>query len=136
MADLTLKCSAINGGTAVNLQANSVTYNWNNFVHVPDVGGSTGDPVVVVDHVGNTVPKIIIKGIINTNDAASNSITFALLKLFAQQRANDIFITDGKLFPVADTDKVVIRSFSMNSRYGDDINEGRIDYSLELVETN
>jgi len=137
MADLTLKSSGINGGTAVNLQGADVTYKWNNYVNVPDVPSkfAATDAQVTTDFLGWTNPVVIVRGVIDTNNAATNSITLALLKSFATEKTNDVYVTETVLFPTIDTSLVQIRSFTLKRARANDENEGRIDYSIELVET-
>ena len=137
MADITLKSSGINGGTAVNLQAVSIIYKWNNYVNQPDVPAkfAATDAQVEVDFLGWTNPTIVIRGVVDTNTAASNSLTLALLKLFTQEKTNAVYITDDLLFSVADTSIVQIKSFDISRAYAEDINEGKYNYSIHLVET-
>ena len=113
--DLTLKCSSVNGGTAVNLQGVELTYGWNNYVSVPDVASkfAATDAQVETDFNGWTNPKIVLRGVIDVNDATSNSLTIALLKSFTKEKTNPIYITEQHLFPVADTNMVQIMSFTL-----------------------
>lgn len=133
----------INAGVAVELQGAQITYSFNNFIKVPDVPSVflSTEAQVVVDTVGNTNPTIIIRGIIDVNNSAPNAITVALLKLFAAASGNDdattrragVWIKEDDIFPTFT--KIQIKSFSLDKRKQGDQNEGRIDYSINAVET-
>ncbi|MAH49944.1 hypothetical protein CMI37_29265 [Candidatus Pacearchaeota archaeon] len=137
MADVNLKSSGINGGTAVNLQGVDITYKWSNFINVPDVPSkfAATDAQVEVDFIGWTNPVIVIRGVIDTNNAPTNSITLALLKSFLTEKTNAVYIQETVLFSAADTTQVQLKDMSLSRSKMNDHNEGRMDYQITMVET-
>jgi len=136
-ADITLKCSSVNSGTAVTLQGVELTYKWSNYLKVPDVPSkfAATDAQSVTNFMGWTNPSIVIRGIMDTNNSLSNGVTIALLKAFAKEKTNPIYIYEKDMFPVADTSKIKIHTFDLSKRKADDNNEGRVDYTISGVET-
>ena len=136
-AQVTLKSLAINGNVAVCLQGVEITYKWSNFTKIPDVPSkfAATDAQVEVDFNGWTNPTIIVRGIMDANDSSTNAITLALLKLFAKEKVNPIYIYEQHLFPTANTSMVQVVSFDVSKRKNDDKNEGRLDFTINLVET-
>jgi hypothetical protein len=135
--DLTLKSSGINGGVAVELNGVDITYKWNNYVNTPDVPSkfAATDAQVELQFLGWTNPTMVVKGIIDINNLTSNQLTIALLKLFAKEKTNAVYITEKDLFPTPTTSLVLISSFDLKKSKDSDDNENRWDYSILLIET-
>jgi hypothetical protein len=135
--DITLKNANVNGGTAVTLQGVEVTYSFNAFVNVPDVPSKLAatDSQVVVDFMGWTNPQIVLRGVIDTNNVVSNTVTLALLKAFIKDYTAVTYLYDDLFWAVADTSKVQLISLSLSKSKDSDNEEGRVDYTIKMVET-
>jgi len=138
MVNVTLKSSGINGGVAVNLHGVSITYGWKNNVFTPEIPSkfsAAADAQTTTDFLGWTNPLITIRGIFDMNTTISNGLTLALLKSFTTEKVNPVYIYDGVLWSVADTVKVQITGFDITRTKSEDVNEGKMNYSISLVET-
>lgn len=153
---VTLQHTSVNSGTAVDLRAFNVRYAWKNIIkHNPQTGNKD---VVEVDDAGMENPLIVIDGLIDTDDGASNVITQELLLDFANApTANDITLTvwidgeDGSSTVIkgrpssgyndtpprtyTNTLKVWVDSFSININ-AKTTKDGRVwGYTIKLLET-
>jgi len=84
-ADATLTNANVNSGTAVLLNARSVTYAWSNITKPTPADGKYD---IVTSHFGGFEnPKIVVQGIIDNRRAIANSMTHVLLVNFAACKA-------------------------------------------------
>lgn len=78
---VTLKAASVNSGTAVDLNASSVMYAWNNNVRIDPISSSYD--ITEAEHRGWENPSFTINGTINS-EAGSDEVTEILLKEFAK----------------------------------------------------
>ena len=150
MAEITLSCPNVNGGTAVTIHAVSVDYAWKNLTNVTPVPQLYD--ITCVDFSGWENPLITVQGMFNVDDLDTNQIRHAHLLSFSKVRwdgttANTITLTvptgigatqynllasDGS----TTTLKVVVESFNINLNVQAGGEMGHIwNFTLVLRET-
>ncbi len=85
--EATLTNSQVNSGTTVKLNQITYTYSWKNLAGAEPVPGKYGK--TSADMRGWENPIITLSGVINVDDADSNTMTMDLLIDFAKERTAD-----------------------------------------------
>ena len=154
-SDATLQNTSVNNGTAVKLNAESITYAWKNMIK--DNAVSSKYDTSEVTYTGFENPTIVVQGVIPIDNLPTNSITQPLLVDFATVRAGDITfavtagtsvmtqlkgrpsagysVTGTNATTMTSTMKVQVESFNITFSAGEYVEGQGWHYSLNLIET-
>lgn len=155
VADITLKNTNVNSGTAVVLGGAQVTYDWRNMVKNNSVSGKFD--IAESTFSGFESPTIVVRGTIPIDDLPSNHITQTLLINFATCISGDTYLkvtagatggtilggrpsggyeTDGaQTLDTTNGIKVQIKSFTISFSAQETFEGQAWNYTINMIET-